>query len=170
MNWYAAVAVQNYIHIVFSTKYREHLIHSPEEVEIHAYLWGICKCPECYPIKIGGYSDQVHVLCMRGRISIAAKRDAIHQDAGSIGLHPMLADSALSGLGAKRELPTLREGDAFWVSGLFKKDLDGLIQQPVLHVLRLRIRFLGIAFEAEKPGSIAFVDRDFQVVGGIKKR
>jgi putative transposase len=52
------------MHIVFSTKYREHLIHLPEEEELHAYLGGICKRMECHPIKIGGYTDHVHILCM----------------------------------------------------------------------------------------------------------
>ncbi|MCK4542503.1 MAG: hypothetical protein KAU17_09730, partial [Spirochaetales bacterium] len=30
--------VKNYIHIVFSTKYREPLIHPPYEKELHSYL------------------------------------------------------------------------------------------------------------------------------------
>jgi hypothetical protein len=34
--------VKNYIHIVFSTKYREPLIHPPVEAELHAYIGGIC--------------------------------------------------------------------------------------------------------------------------------
>ena len=49
---------------MFSTKYREHLIHPPEEDELHAYLGGICKRMECHPLKIGGYTDHVHILCM----------------------------------------------------------------------------------------------------------
>ena len=56
--------VKNYMHLIWSTKYREHLIHPPAEEELHAYLGGICKRMECHPIKIGGYSDHVHVLCM----------------------------------------------------------------------------------------------------------
>ena len=56
--------VKNYVHLIFSTKYREHLIHPPEEDELHAYLGGICKRMECHPIKIGGYTDHVHILCM----------------------------------------------------------------------------------------------------------
>lgn len=55
---------KNYIHIVFSTKYRQPLIHEPVEHELHAYLGGICKSFECYPIKIGGYTDHIHILCM----------------------------------------------------------------------------------------------------------
>jgi putative transposase len=34
------------------------------EQELHAYLGGICKTFECHPIKIGGYTDHVHILCM----------------------------------------------------------------------------------------------------------
>ena len=56
--------VKNCMHLVFSTKYREHLIHPPGEEELHAYLGGICKRMECHPIKIGGYTDHVHILCM----------------------------------------------------------------------------------------------------------
>ena len=55
--------VKNYVHLIWSTKYREHLIHPPIEEELHAYLGGICKRMECQPIKIGGYTDHVHVLC-----------------------------------------------------------------------------------------------------------
>ncbi|MCJ7756867.1 MAG: IS200/IS605 family transposase [Gillisia sp.] len=56
--------VKNYIHIVFSTKQHEPLIHSPYENELYSYLGGICKNMECNPIKIGGYKDHVHILCM----------------------------------------------------------------------------------------------------------
>ncbi|MDQ3022350.1 MAG: IS200/IS605 family transposase [Bacteroidota bacterium] len=56
--------VKNYIHIVFSTKHRELFIHPPVEAELHAYLGGICKNLECQPIKVGGYTDHIHILCM----------------------------------------------------------------------------------------------------------
>ena len=56
--------VKNYLHIIFSTKYRQPLIHPPFEEQLHAYLGGICKNLECQPIKIGGYTDHVHILCM----------------------------------------------------------------------------------------------------------
>ena len=55
---------KNYIHIVFSTKYRQPLIHEPYESELHAYIGGVCKKLECHPIKIGGYTDHIHILCM----------------------------------------------------------------------------------------------------------
>ncbi|WP_026452446.1 IS200/IS605 family transposase [Aequorivita capsosiphonis] len=55
--------VQNYIHIIFSTKYRQPLIHAPVEEELHAYLGGICNRLECQSIKVGGYTDHIHILC-----------------------------------------------------------------------------------------------------------
>lgn len=55
--------VKNYVHIVFSTKHRQPLITPSVESELHAYLGGICKNLDCYPIKIGGYTDHIHVLC-----------------------------------------------------------------------------------------------------------
>jgi putative transposase len=56
--------VKNYVHIVFSTKHTKALIHPPYEEELHAYLGGICKKLECTPIKVGGYTDHIHILCM----------------------------------------------------------------------------------------------------------
>ena len=56
--------VKNYVHIVFSTKYRQPLIQPPYEAELHGYLGGICKNLECHPIQIGGYTDHIHILCM----------------------------------------------------------------------------------------------------------
>ena len=56
--------VKNYMHIVFSTKYRQPLILPAYEAGLHSYLGGICKSLECPPIKIGGYTDHVHILCM----------------------------------------------------------------------------------------------------------
>ncbi len=56
--------VKNYLHIVFSTKHRVPMILPPFEEELHSYLGGICKNLECQPIKIGGYTEHVHILCM----------------------------------------------------------------------------------------------------------
>ena len=56
--------VKNYIHLVFSTKYRQPLIHPPVEAGLHAYLGGICNKLECQAIKVGGYTDHIHILCM----------------------------------------------------------------------------------------------------------
>ena len=59
--------VKNYIHIVFSTKYRQPLITDDIEGELHAYLGGVCKKLECHPLKVGGYTDHIHILCMLSR-------------------------------------------------------------------------------------------------------
>ena len=55
--------VANYIHIVFSTKHRAQLIQPPYETELHSYLGGICNKMDCHPVKIGGFTDHIHLLC-----------------------------------------------------------------------------------------------------------
>lgn len=55
--------VKNYMHLVFSTKDRIRLINPPFEQELHRYLAGICKGLNCHPLKVGGYSDHVHIFC-----------------------------------------------------------------------------------------------------------
>jgi len=59
--------VKNYMHIVFSTKHRQPLIFPPFEAELHSYMAGICNNYECQPVKIGGYNDHVHILCLLSR-------------------------------------------------------------------------------------------------------
>ena len=56
--------VNNYIHIVFSTKHREPLIDTNVEAELHSYLGGVCNQLACKVIKIGGHTDHIHILCM----------------------------------------------------------------------------------------------------------
>ena len=46
--------VQNYLHIIFSTKNRQLLIKKHVESELHSYLGGICNRLECQAIKVGG--------------------------------------------------------------------------------------------------------------------
>lgn len=65
--------VKNYIHITFSTKHRVHLIHPPFESELHSYLGGICKNLGCQPLKVGGYTNHVHILCMLSKNIALAK-------------------------------------------------------------------------------------------------
>ena len=55
--------VQNYTHLVFSTKKREPLILPSVEIELQKYLGGICRELECPAIKVGGYVDHIHILC-----------------------------------------------------------------------------------------------------------
>jgi putative transposase len=56
--------VKNYLHITFSTKNRMPLIKSEIEDELQNYIGGICKSLECCPIKVGGYFDHIHILCL----------------------------------------------------------------------------------------------------------
>lgn len=56
--------VKNYIHLIFSTKYRQQLIHPPIEEELHAYLGGVCKQLDCPILTVGGYTDHIHMLFM----------------------------------------------------------------------------------------------------------
>ena len=55
---------RNYLHIIFSTKHRHPLIKDPEQAELYSYIGGICNNLECTPIKIGGYSDHINILCL----------------------------------------------------------------------------------------------------------
>lgn len=55
--------VQNYVHIIFGTKHRQPLIKTDIEKELYAYLGRICKQLESPPIKIGGCTDHIHILC-----------------------------------------------------------------------------------------------------------
>jgi putative transposase len=56
-----------YVHITFSTKNREALIDKNVETALFEYLGGICKGMECYPLKVGGYKDHVHIACKLSR-------------------------------------------------------------------------------------------------------
>jgi REP element-mobilizing transposase RayT len=69
--------VKNYIHIVFSTKHREPLIHPPVEAELHSYLGGICNKLDCQVIKVGGYTDHIHIL-------YAIKKNSINEVIGRV--------------------------------------------------------------------------------------
>ena len=55
--------VQNYLHIVFTTKGRKPLIYTPHEEALYTQMRKICFQHHCRPMAIGGYLDHVHVLC-----------------------------------------------------------------------------------------------------------
>lgn len=55
------------MHIVFSTKDRQPFIHPSVAPELYAYLGGICKNMESFPVEIGGSTDHVHILCLLSR-------------------------------------------------------------------------------------------------------
>ena len=56
--------VKQYTHIIFSTKHQQPLIIDVVENELYKYIGGICKNMECYPVKVGGYRNHVHILCL----------------------------------------------------------------------------------------------------------
>jgi REP element-mobilizing transposase RayT len=54
--------VKIYTHIVFSTKNRENILEPEIRKELYNYLGEICNSMECFPVKIGGTGDHVHIL------------------------------------------------------------------------------------------------------------
>ena len=53
-----------YVHITFSTKNRQPFIDEKIDGILYEYLGGICRGLECNPIKVGGFSEHVHILCL----------------------------------------------------------------------------------------------------------
>jgi putative transposase len=59
--------VQVYLHIVFSTKNREHLIDEGIEKRLHSYMQN-SSIKIGYPVlAIGGVSDHIHILCRQSK-------------------------------------------------------------------------------------------------------
>ncbi len=65
--------VKNYLHLVFSTKLRNPIILPSCNLELYSYLGGICNNLDSQVVRIGGYSDHVHVLCMLSKKIALAK-------------------------------------------------------------------------------------------------
>jgi putative transposase len=65
--------VKMYVHIVFHTKNNHKSIGEEIEAELYAYLGGILKNINSIPIKIGGTSDHIHVLCTLPKTVTLAK-------------------------------------------------------------------------------------------------
>ncbi|HCA08410.1 IS200/IS605 family transposase [Chryseobacterium sp.] len=59
--------VKNYIHIVFSTKYRQDFIDEEIEKELFSYIAVLCKDFESPALQIGGADDHIHILCLLSR-------------------------------------------------------------------------------------------------------
>ncbi len=55
--------VQNFMHIIFSTKDRKFLIPSEIENDLYKYLAVTCSNFKCHAQQIGGYLDHVHIVC-----------------------------------------------------------------------------------------------------------
>jgi putative transposase len=53
-----------YMHIVYSTKHRSKVLLPEVQSDLFAYTGGIYNNLECQPIKIGGYFDHIHILCL----------------------------------------------------------------------------------------------------------
>jgi len=51
-----------YLHIIFSTKNRNNILHPDIENELYKYIAGIMKNLNCTTIKIGGTSNHIHIL------------------------------------------------------------------------------------------------------------
>ncbi len=55
--------VKNYRHIVFSTKNRLNTITPEIEEQLYKYIGRIIKSLDSKLIKIGGFTDHIHILC-----------------------------------------------------------------------------------------------------------
>ncbi|MCL1850076.1 MAG: transposase [Bacteroidetes bacterium] len=51
-----------YVHIVFHVKHNDVLIRPEEEKELYAYIGGVIKANESFPIKINGTENHLHIL------------------------------------------------------------------------------------------------------------
>ena len=54
--------VKNYIHLIYSTKHRQHLLDEIIQPEMFRYIAGICNNLGCFPVQIGGYTNHIHAL------------------------------------------------------------------------------------------------------------
>lgn len=61
------------VHLVFSTKNREPLIHREVRAALHAYLVGILRNLQCPSLQTGGTADHVHTLFSLGRTHTIAE-------------------------------------------------------------------------------------------------
>ena len=52
-----------YVHLVFGTKDRIHLIKQEISNELYSYIGGTLNNLGCRPVKIGGDEDHIHILC-----------------------------------------------------------------------------------------------------------
>lgn len=57
-------------HIVFSTKYRQPSIDTVIEPELHAYLGGVCNIMDCISVKVGGYTDHIHIWILSRKVAL----------------------------------------------------------------------------------------------------
>ncbi len=55
------------VHLIYSTKHREPVIHASVRPHLHAYLVGILDNLQCPSLQTGGTDDHVHILFSLGR-------------------------------------------------------------------------------------------------------
>ncbi len=61
------------VHLIFSTKNREPLVHREVRAALHAYLAGILQNLQCPSLQTGGTADHVHTLFSLGRTHTIAE-------------------------------------------------------------------------------------------------
>lgn len=61
------------VHEIFSTKNRQRDLHPEVQPELFAYLGGALKNQGCFPIRIGGVEDHVHLFFVLDRIHSISK-------------------------------------------------------------------------------------------------
>lgn len=64
---------KNYIHLTFSTKYREHSLCKDDLPELFSYISGILSNIHCTPIIVGGVTDHIHILCVLSKNIMLSK-------------------------------------------------------------------------------------------------
>jgi putative transposase len=61
------------LHIVFSTKHRQHWIDAEIEERLAKYISGACRELKCPSHKIGAADDHIHIACTLGRTMSISK-------------------------------------------------------------------------------------------------
>ncbi len=56
-----------YLHLVFSTKYREDTLPKQHLTEIHNYIAGILEQNDCIPLAVGGITNHIHIFFIQSR-------------------------------------------------------------------------------------------------------
>ena len=56
------------VHLIFSTKHRQPLVHDAIRARLHAYLAGILNNLKSPSLQTGGVADHVHLLFALGRV------------------------------------------------------------------------------------------------------
>jgi REP-associated tyrosine transposase len=83
--------VQNYVHVVFSTKEREKLLNKPMQPKLWSYMAGVARNHDFLVLANGGMEDHVHLLLQLPPTLALAKAVALIKANSSrwIGEHGM---------------------------------------------------------------------------------